>query len=174
MKTKKALAAGLCGANCPGCIQKTHICWFEREKSVCHSFVSALESCSPGAAAVAPIKQHQPSQGRDGWCCYTLGGYFIHSRCRRCFHHTRAAGCHVPYWNNACRGNWLPWGKAFFISSQTLSPHPAAASGSADAAGRCARTCRSGCSPTRGSRAWCGHPHNSSPHSNRGGCSLCS
>jgi len=44
MKNKKALDAGLCGANCPGCIQKTHICWFEREKPVCHSFVSALES----------------------------------------------------------------------------------------------------------------------------------
>ena len=46
MKTKKALATGLCGANCPGCIQKTHICWFEREKPVCHSFVSALERCA--------------------------------------------------------------------------------------------------------------------------------
>ena len=46
MKNKKALAAGLCGANCPGCIQKTHICWFEREKPVCHSFVSALERCA--------------------------------------------------------------------------------------------------------------------------------
>ncbi len=46
MKTKKALDAGLCGANCPGCIQKTHICWFEREKPVCHSFVSALERCA--------------------------------------------------------------------------------------------------------------------------------
>lgn len=93
----------------------TRFCWFEREKPVCHSFVSALESCSPGAAAVAPIKQHQPSRGRDGWCCYTLGGCFIHSRCRRCFHQTRAAGRHFPYWNNACRGNWLPWGKAFLF-----------------------------------------------------------
>lgn len=46
MKNKKALAAGLCGANYPGCIQKTHICWFEREKPVCHSFVSALERCA--------------------------------------------------------------------------------------------------------------------------------
>ena len=46
MKNKKALDAGLCGANCPGCIQKTHICWFEREKPVCHSFVSALERCA--------------------------------------------------------------------------------------------------------------------------------
>ena len=36
----------MCGANCPGCIQKTHICWFEREKPVCHSFVSALERCA--------------------------------------------------------------------------------------------------------------------------------
>jgi len=45
-ENKKALAAGLCGANCPGCIQKTHICWFEREKPVCHSFVSALERCA--------------------------------------------------------------------------------------------------------------------------------
>ena len=46
MKNKKALAAGLCGANYPWCIQKTHICWFEREKPVCHSFVSALERCA--------------------------------------------------------------------------------------------------------------------------------
>ena len=36
----------MCGANCPGCIQKTHICWFEREKPVCHSFVSTLEGCA--------------------------------------------------------------------------------------------------------------------------------
>ena len=26
---------------------------------------------------VVPIKQHQPSRGRDGWCCYTLGGWCL-------------------------------------------------------------------------------------------------
>ena len=65
MKTKKALAAGLCGANCPGCIQKTHICWFEREKPVCHSFVSALERCAflpvlPGRCCRCAYSQNPP------------------------------------------------------------------------------------------------------------------
>lgn len=33
--------------------QRRIFCWFEREKPVCHSFVSAIESCSRGFSSCA-------------------------------------------------------------------------------------------------------------------------